>query len=118
MAHTYIELKGKTVAELREIAAGIQHEAVQGYTQLNKDKLLLALAKALNLDMHAHRKAQGGDKVTLKAAIRKAKTARDAAVQAKNHPGLRTAQNEIRSLKRKIRKLAGQTKVTSASAAG
>jgi hypothetical protein len=112
MAHTYNELKGKKVAELREIAAGVQHEAVQGYTQLNKDKLLAALAKALNLDPHAHRKAQGGDKATLKAAIRKAKVARDAAVQAKNHSGLRTAQKEIRTLKRRIRKLAGRPVAT------
>jgi hypothetical protein len=32
MAYTYHLLKEKTVADLREIAKGIQHEAVQGYT--------------------------------------------------------------------------------------
>jgi len=37
MAFTYEELKEKTAAELREIASGIQHDAVQGYTQLNRD---------------------------------------------------------------------------------
>ena len=37
MAHTFPELKSKPLAELREIAAGIEHEAVKGYTQLNKD---------------------------------------------------------------------------------
>ena len=47
MTHTYEELKHKPLAELREIAAGITHEAVQGYTQLNKDHLLVALCKAL-----------------------------------------------------------------------
>ena len=36
MAHTFEELKKKTVEELREIAAGIQHEAVQGHTQMFK----------------------------------------------------------------------------------
>ncbi|MBP1608559.1 MAG: hypothetical protein H6Q04_794, partial [Acidobacteria bacterium] len=49
MAHTYKELKEKTVAELREIASGIEHEAVKGYTQLNKEHLLVALCTALNL---------------------------------------------------------------------
>ena len=37
MDHTFEELKKKTVAELREIAAGIGDEAVKGYTQLNKE---------------------------------------------------------------------------------
>jgi len=46
MAHTYEELKKKKVAELREIAKGLEHEAVKGYTQLNKDHLLKALCKA------------------------------------------------------------------------
>jgi hypothetical protein len=31
----YGELKHKTVAQLREIAAGIEHDAVKGRTQLN-----------------------------------------------------------------------------------
>ena len=107
MAYTYDELKGKTVAELREIAAGVQHEAVTGYTQLNKDHLLAALVKALSLDIHAHKKASGGDKVALKAAIRKAKSARDTALEGKDRTAQRAAQNEIRALKRKIRGLAG-----------
>jgi hypothetical protein len=46
MAHTYEELKKKTIAELRDIAKDLQHKAVQGYTQLNKDHLLPALCKA------------------------------------------------------------------------
>ena len=32
---TYDDLKHKTVAQLREIAAGIEHDAVKGRTQLN-----------------------------------------------------------------------------------
>ena len=107
MAYTYDELKGKTVATLREIAAGIQHDAVAGYTQLNKDKLLEALVKALNLDTHAHRKAKGDEKVSFKAEIRKAKAARDQALEAKDRKAQRAAQNQIRSFKRKIRSLAG-----------
>jgi hypothetical protein len=30
MSYTYDELKHKTVGELRDIAAGIEHEALQG----------------------------------------------------------------------------------------
>ncbi len=33
--HTYEELKKKTVAELREIAKDLKHEAIKGYSQLN-----------------------------------------------------------------------------------
>ena len=49
MAQTYDELKHKTVAELREIAKATEHEAVKGYTQMNKDHLLQALCKALGI---------------------------------------------------------------------
>ena len=36
MTHTYEALKKKTIAELREIAKDIEHEAVQGYTRLEQ----------------------------------------------------------------------------------
>ena len=65
MAHTFPELKSKPLAELREIAAGIEHEAVKGYTQLNKDHLLAALCKALNIDMHVHHEVKGVDKTAI-----------------------------------------------------
>jgi hypothetical protein len=35
VAGAYEELKHKTVAQLREIAAGIEHDAVKGRAQLN-----------------------------------------------------------------------------------
>ena len=50
MATTYEDLKKKTVAELRDMAKGLTHEAVQGYTQMNKEHLLPALCKALGID--------------------------------------------------------------------
>ena len=62
MPHTYEELKKKTIAELREIAKDLQHEAVQGYTQLNKEHLLPALCKALGIDSHAHHAAASGNR--------------------------------------------------------
>ncbi len=70
MAHTFPELKKKPLAELREIAAGIEHEAVKGYTQLNKDHLLAAICKALNIDMHVHHEVKGVDKTAIKTKIR------------------------------------------------
>ena len=70
MAFTYHELKAKTIGELRDIAKGLEHEAVQGYTQLNKDHLLVSVCKALNIPFHEHHDAVGIDKAALKAKIR------------------------------------------------
>ncbi len=65
MAYTYEELKGKTIAELREIAKGVeQHEAVQGFSQMNKEHLLPALCKALGVDTHGHHHVAGPGMVT------------------------------------------------------
>lgn len=104
MAHTYEELKHKPLAELREIAAGITHEAVQGYTQLNKDHLLVALCKALSIDMKAHHEVKGIDKGAVKAKIKEWKTKRDAALAAHDRNALKLALDQIHQLKRVIRK--------------
>ncbi|MCP4155683.1 MAG: hypothetical protein GY757_48610, partial [bacterium] len=80
MAHTYHDLKTKNVSQLREIAKGIEHDAVQGYTQLNKEHLLVALCKALNLDMHEHHKVVGIDKAGIKKKIKALKKKRDKAM--------------------------------------
>ena len=66
MAHTYEELKHKTLADLREIA---KEADVQGYTQMNKEHLLPALCEKLNIDMHAHHEVVGLDKAKLKVTI-------------------------------------------------
>ena len=104
MAHTYEELKHKPLAELREIAAGITHEAVQGYTQLNKDHLLVALCKALSLDMKAHHEVKGIDKAAVKLRIKEWKTKRDAALAAHDRKALKAALDQIHQLKRVMRK--------------
>lgn len=103
MAHTYEELKHKTVAELREIAKGIEHEAVQGYTQLNKEHLLVAISKALGIK-HEHHDVVGVDKASIKARIRELKTKRDAALGAHDHAQLKTVRRTIHRLKRQIHK--------------
>ena len=103
MAHTYEELKHKTVAELREIAKGIEHEAVQGHTQMNKEHLLVAISKALGIK-HEHHDVVGVDKASIKARIRELKTKRDAALGAHDHAQLKTVRRTIHRLKRQIHK--------------
>jgi hypothetical protein len=104
MAHTYDELKHKTVAELREIAKGLEHEAVKGYTQMNKDHLLVGLCKALGIEMHAHKEIQGIDKAATKAMIKDWQKKRDEALAAKDRKALKAAMDQIHHLKRKMRK--------------
>ena len=103
MAHTYEELKHKTVAELREIAKGIEHEAVQGHTQMNKEHLLVALSKALGLQ-HEHHDVVGVDKSSIKARIRELKKKREAALTAHDRAQLKTVRRTIHRLKRQIHK--------------
>ncbi|NOZ61984.1 MAG: hypothetical protein GXO74_09920 [Calditrichaeota bacterium] len=104
MEYTYKDLKHKTVAELREIASGIEHEAVQGYTQLNKEHLIEALCKALNIDMHEHHRAVGIEKTKIKSQIKALKQQRDEAITAKNYAELKKVRLEIKKLKNKLRR--------------
>lgn len=104
MAHTYDELKSKTMAQLREIAAEIEHDAVKGYTQLNKEHLLEALCQALNIDKQEHQEAVGIDKAKIKAKIRELKKKRDEALAQGDHAKLKLCRRQIHRLSRKIRK--------------
>ena len=104
MAHTYEELKHKTLAELREIAKGEgDREVVQGYTQMNKEHLVAALAKALGIQ-HEHHEVIGIDKGSIKARIKQLKTQREAALSAHDHAQLKVVRRTIRRLKRRIHK--------------
>jgi hypothetical protein len=104
MAYTYHELKLKTVADLREIAKGIQHEAVQGYTQLNKDHLLLALCKALDIPTHEHHAVGGIDKPALKAQMKKLREERAAAIEAGDRRKLKAVRRHLHALNHDIRR--------------
>lgn len=104
MAHTYDELKHKTVAELRDIAAGIEHEALQGYTQLNKEHLLHALARALGLEEHLHHDVVGINKTEVKSRIKALKRERDEAIAAHDRARLKQLRRRIHHLKREIHK--------------
>jgi hypothetical protein len=104
MAHTFHELKLKTVAELREIAKGIEHEAVKGFTQLNKEHLLVAICKALNIATHEHHDVVGLDKSAIKARIRALKTQRDEALAAHDSAKLKEVRRHIHHYNHRLRK--------------
>jgi DNA-binding IclR family transcriptional regulator len=101
MEVTFEQLKHKTVAELREMAKGIEHEAVQGYTQMNKEHLAVAISRALGIQ-HEHHEVVGVDKASIKARIRELKTKRAAALEAHNHAELKAVRRNIHRLKRQL----------------
>lgn len=104
MAYQYKELKHKRMSDLREIAAGLDHEAVKGYTQLNKQQLLDALCTALGIDKHEHHDVVGLDKGKVKEEIKELKKKRDDALKAHDHAALKSVRRQIHSRKRDIRK--------------
>ena len=104
MAYTYEQLSKMTVAELRKIADGIEHEAVKGHLVMHKEQLLPALCKALGIETHAHHQAVGVDKSSLKAEIKRLKTERVATIQKKDYKHLREIRRQIHDAKRRIRK--------------
>ena len=104
MEHTYEELKHKTVAELREIASGVDHPAVKGHTQMNKEHLLKAICEALNIDMFTHHRAVGENKSKIKASIKQLKQEREKAISDKNKTELKKIRKQIHKLKNQLRK--------------
>lgn len=104
MSYSYEELKSKNVAELRTIAKETEHEALKGYTQLNKEHLLEAICKALNIDMHRHHEVVGIDKGKIKSEIKTLKDKRERALAEKNGGELRRIRRRIHSLKRSLRR--------------
>ena len=105
MAYTYEELHKKTVAELRDIAKGLEHEAVQGYTQMNKDHLLPAVCQALGIDVvkHPHHEAGGIDKAELKERMRKLKADKQKAIEAHDRAQVKALRRQYHRLNRRIR---------------
>src|ERR1044072_165476 len=100
---TYEQLRHKTLAELRDTAKGSEHEAVQGYTQMNKDHLVVALAKALGIQ-HEHHSVVGIDKSAIKARIRELKAKRSEVRDAHDRAQLKVIRRTIHRLKRRIHK--------------
>ena len=100
---TYEQLRHKTLAELRDMAKDSEHEAVQGYTQMNKDHLAVALAKALGIQ-HEHHSVVGIDKSSIKARIRELKAKRSEVRDAHDRAQLKVIRRTIHRLKRRIHK--------------
>jgi hypothetical protein len=94
VSHTYEDLKKKTVAELREIAKGTEHEAVQGFSQMNKEHLLPALCTALGIDAREHHVAHGAEKTQARARMHELKKKRQEAIAAGDHDQLRSIRRE------------------------
>jgi hypothetical protein len=104
MAHTYEELHSMTVAQLREIAEGIEHDAVHGFSTMHKEHLLPALCEALGIEAHVHHEVVGIDKAKVKAEIRELKLERKAALEAGDHEQLRRVRRRVHRLKGKLRR--------------
>ncbi len=104
MEYTFQDLKHKKVAELREIAAGIDSEEVKGYTQLNKEHLLAAICKALNIDMYVHHNVVGLNKQNIKAHIKELKKVRDEVLTQHDQAKLKHIRSQMKSAKRKLRR--------------
>jgi DNA polymerase/3'-5' exonuclease PolX len=103
VAHTYEELKKKTVAELRELASSLQHEAVQGYTQLNKEHLLPALCRALGIEAHEHHAAVAAEKSVIKAQMREIKAAAEKARDSRDYEAVHRLRRQHHSLNHSLR---------------
>jgi len=103
MVITYEELKAKTVAELRDLAKDLTHDAVLGYTQMHKDQLVRALCRALGIDSHEHHQVVGIDKPALKAQMRALKKDRDAAIEAHDAEQLAIVRHKLHRLNHQLR---------------
>ncbi|OFW29710.1 MAG: hypothetical protein A3H97_00355 [Acidobacteria bacterium RIFCSPLOWO2_02_FULL_65_29] len=103
MAYTYHDLRTKTVQDLRAIAKDLQHEAVQGALQMNKEHLLPALCKALGIDPHEHHTVVGIDKVAIKAKMKELKKKKDEALAAHDGAAIKGLRRQIHGLNRQIR---------------
>lgn len=103
MAHTYEELKKKTVAELRDIAKDLHHEAVQGFSQMNKEHLLPALCKALGIDAHEHHAAALAEKARVKATMRALRAEREKALSSGDNDRLRSIRRQYHALNHALR---------------
>ena len=104
MEYTYEDLENKTVAQLREIAEPMDHEAVHGYKTMHKEHLVKALCTALGIEPRAARKVVGINKSEIRAQIRKLKGRRDKALEAHDHKELKLVRRKIHRLKLKIRR--------------
>ena len=101
--YDFHELQHTKVSDLRDIAAKLD-PPVEGYTQLNKDHLIEAICKQLDIEMHEHHEVQGIDKAPVKKQIRELKKTRDQALAEHDHAKLKEIRRRIHSLKGTLRR--------------
>lgn len=104
MEYTYDDLKTKTVAQLREIAEGMDHDKVPGYKTLHKEDLVQLLCNAMGIEAHEHHEVVGIDKPKIKAQIKALKKKRAEALAAHDAKQLKWTRHNIKRLKHKIRR--------------
>ncbi len=104
MGYNYDQLSKMTVAQLREIAQGVDHDAVKGSSTMHKEKLLPALCHALGIEAKHHHEVVGIDKKKIKSEIRQLKIKRVEAIKNKNKIELKNVRDNIHKLKRLLRK--------------
>src|SRR4030095_5856062 len=100
---SYEDLKKKTVAEIRDMAKSLTHEAVQGYTQMNKEHRLRALCKTLAIEHVHHHVEAGFDKSKLKMRMKMLRVERDKALETQNSAKLKVIRTELHTLNHRIR---------------
>ena len=102
--YTYEDLKHKTIADLREIARGLDHEAVKGFSQLNKEHLLPGLCAALGIDAHEHHHVIGGfDKRAAKKKLRALRTEKQSALKTGDRARVKALRRRIHRINHQIR---------------
>jgi DNA-binding IclR family transcriptional regulator len=104
MEYSCSELKKKTAAQLKEIAAGINHDAVRGYSTMHKEQLVEAICIALGIDLQEHHVAVGINKKKIKSEIKALKVEREKAIEAQNNEELKKIRKKIKLLKNKLRR--------------
>ncbi len=104
MQYTFHDLKAKSLAELREIAKGIESEAVKGFTQMNKEHVIRAVCAALKIDTHEHHHVVGIDKRSIKTSIQALKKERDELMGTGDAKRIKAIRAKITKLKHRLRK--------------
>ena len=94
MKHSFEELKKKTVAQLKELAKGNDHEALHGYSSMHKEDLVLAICKALGVDTHEGGKKESAKKEAVEEEVA-AKEAVEEEVAAKEPVEEEVAEKEV-----------------------
>ena len=98
----YHELRVMTIAQLREVAEGLQD--LTGYTQMNKVTLLAAICEHEGIATHEHHDVIGIDKAAIKQQIRELKSQRAATLESGERKEYKRVIRQIHRLKGQLRR--------------